>query len=173
MPVVQPAPRERPGIGVILGGTEHVGLLAAASNAVTLQVGDVGRQRRRAEGVAPMADDTGLDDDTTLGAKEAATAERGPAAAEGRVAVPRAAFPPQRRTFEAGFPHRAQHLVDEAVAAAAATTDPPHQDLELVIIAVHACHPGYLGSTVPERGLRNRDFCLRVALWSDRRPAES
>jgi hypothetical protein len=40
MPVVQAAPRERHGVGAILGGAEHVGLLTAASDAVTLQVGE-------------------------------------------------------------------------------------------------------------------------------------
>jgi hypothetical protein len=42
MPVVQAAPRERHSVGAVPGGAEHMGLLAAAGDAVTLQVGDVG-----------------------------------------------------------------------------------------------------------------------------------
>jgi hypothetical protein len=34
MPVVQPEPRERRGVGTILGGAEHVGLLAVPSDAI-------------------------------------------------------------------------------------------------------------------------------------------
>jgi hypothetical protein len=50
MPVVQAAPRERHGVGAILSGAEHVGLLTAAGDAVTLQVGE----RRRTQGAPPM-----------------------------------------------------------------------------------------------------------------------
>src|SRR5262249_5490239 len=72
MPVAQAAPRERHGVGAILGGTEHVGFLAAAGDVITLQVGDMGGERRRAEGAAPMLDHPSLDDDAALGGEEPA-----------------------------------------------------------------------------------------------------
>jgi hypothetical protein len=82
MPVVLAAFGERHGVGAVLGGAEHVSLLAAAGDAVALQIGDVSGERRRAESAAPVADHPGLDDDATLGAKEPAAAERNAAAAE-------------------------------------------------------------------------------------------
>jgi hypothetical protein len=121
MPVVQAALRERHGVGAILGGTEHVGLLAAAGDAVTLQVGDMGGERRRAEGAARVPDYADLHHDTAVSGKEPAAAERGAAAPERRSAVPPCAPAPGGRTFLTGFPHGAQHLVDEGPAAASIT----------------------------------------------------
>jgi hypothetical protein len=82
------APRECHGVGAILGRAEHVGLLAAAGDAVTLQVGDMRGERRRSEGAAPMADHPSLDDDAALGGEEPAAAEHSPAALERQSAVP-------------------------------------------------------------------------------------
>ena len=172
MPVVQAALRERHGVGAILGGTEHAGLLAAAGDAITFQVGDMGGQRRRAEGAAPMLDHPRLDDDAALGGEESAAAEHGPAAPERRSAVPRGPPAPGGRTFMTGFPHGAQHLVDEALAAAS-IADASQQDLELVIVVVHGHPPGRFEWPVPKRGLKDRAFCLRVAPLPDRRRAGS
>jgi hypothetical protein len=44
-----------------LGGAQHAALLAVAGDAVAFEVGEVGRQRRRAEGAPLMADHPGLD----------------------------------------------------------------------------------------------------------------
>jgi hypothetical protein len=63
------------GVSAVLGGAEHVGLLAIAGDAGTLQVRGVGRQRRQAESTALMADDASLHDDTALGTKEPAVVE--------------------------------------------------------------------------------------------------
>jgi hypothetical protein len=71
-----------------------------------------------------------------------------------------------------GFPHGAQHLADEALAAAS-IADASQQDLELVIVAVHGRPPGRFEWPVPKKGLKNRAFCLRVALLPDRRHAGS
>jgi hypothetical protein len=133
---------------VVLGSPEHVRLLAAVGDAVALQVSDMRGQRRRAESAASMADQPGLDDDAAFAAEQTATAERGTTSPEGRVAVPRAPFPPQRRPFDASLPHGAQHLVDDALVAAS-IADAPHHDLELIIVATHARHPRYLLSAVP------------------------
>jgi len=49
-----------------------------------------------------------------------------------------------------GFPGRAQHLIDEALAAAT-IADASQSDIEVFIAAIHRCDPGgsFLGQ-VPE-----------------------
>jgi hypothetical protein len=80
MPVVEAASREGYSVGSVLGSAERAALLAVPRDVVALEVGDVGRQRRRAEGTPAMADRPGLDDDATIGGEQAAAAEGGPAA---------------------------------------------------------------------------------------------
>ena len=48
MPIVMAAPRKGRGIGPVLCGAEHVRFLAATGDTATLEVGNVGCQRRRA-----------------------------------------------------------------------------------------------------------------------------
>jgi hypothetical protein len=59
MPVALAASREGHGVGVVLGSAERAALLAVPGDAVALEVGDVGRQRRRAEDAPLMADHPG------------------------------------------------------------------------------------------------------------------
>jgi hypothetical protein len=87
MPVVEAASREGHGVGAVLGSAEHAALLAVPGDPVALEVGDVGRQRRRAEGPPLMADHRGLDDDTTVGGEQTAAGERGAASPERRAAA--------------------------------------------------------------------------------------
>jgi len=82
MPIVMSAPREICGFGPVFCGAEHMGFLAVTGNAITLKVRNVGGERRRTEGTAPMADHTGLQDDASMTRKEPATAERGAASPE-------------------------------------------------------------------------------------------
>jgi hypothetical protein len=56
-----------------------------------------------------------------------------------------------------GFPHGAERLVDEALAAAS-IADASQQDPELVIVAVHGHPPGRFEWPVPKRGLKRRAF---------------
>jgi hypothetical protein len=88
MPIVLAAPCEGRGIGPVFGGSEHMRLLAVTGNAITPKVRNVGRERRRTEGTAPMADHTGLHDDAAMTRKEPAAAERSPASPKRRAAVP-------------------------------------------------------------------------------------
>jgi hypothetical protein len=85
---------------------------------------------------------------------------------------PRTTPPSGRRTwFDTCLPPDAQNLVDEALVAAS-IADGPHQDLEFIVVAAHGLS-GIAVWLVPKRALRNRAFCFRVALPTDRRPAES
>src|SRR5258708_2163616 len=54
MPIVMAAPCEGRRIGPVLRRAEHVRLFAVTGDAVALQVGDMGGERRRPEGAAPM-----------------------------------------------------------------------------------------------------------------------
>jgi hypothetical protein len=74
MPVVEAASREGPWRRC---GPRCAALLTVPGDAVALEVGDVGRQRRRVEGPPLMTDPPGLDDDTTFGGEQTAAAERG------------------------------------------------------------------------------------------------
>jgi hypothetical protein len=128
-----------------------MGLLAVTGNAITLKVRNVGRERRRTEGTAPMADHTGLHDDATVTRKEPAAAERSAASPKRRVSVPRE--PPATgriRAAIAGFPGRTQYLVDKALAAAT-IADASQSNIEIIITAIHRCDPGgsFLGQ-MPE-----------------------
>ena len=57
-------------VNAVLGGAEHAGLPAATGDAVALEVGDMGGERRRAKDAAPVPDHPGLDDDATPGAEK-------------------------------------------------------------------------------------------------------
>jgi hypothetical protein len=92
MPVVEGAPGEGHGVGAVPGGVEHAALLAVPGDTVAFEVGDVGRQRRRAEGPP------GLDDDATISAEQRAAAERGAASPQRRAAAPRTSPPSGRRS---------------------------------------------------------------------------
>jgi hypothetical protein len=89
MPVVEAASREGHGVGAVLGGAKHAALLAIPGDPVALEVGDVGRQRRRAEGPPLMVDHPGLDDDATVGGEQTAAGERGATSPERRAGCPR------------------------------------------------------------------------------------
>ena len=73
-------------IGAVGLGVEHVRLLAVARDALALQIGDMRRHRRRAEGAALMARDPRLHHDATAGREEPVAAEGKAAAPEGRAA---------------------------------------------------------------------------------------
>jgi hypothetical protein len=145
MPVVEAASREGRGVRAVLGSAKHAALLA----------------------VHP-----GLDDYATVGGEQTAAAECGPASPERRTTAPRTTPPSGRRTwFDARLPRGAQNLVDEALAAVS-IADAPQHNLEFVVVAAHGVS-GISVWLVPKRALKNRAFCLRVALPTDRLPAES
>jgi hypothetical protein len=128
-----------------------MGLLAVTGNAITLKVRNVGRERRRMEGTAPMADHTGLHHDAAMTRKEPAAAERSAASPKCRVSVPRK--PPAAgriRAAIAGFPGRPQYLVYKTLAAAT-IADSSQSNIEIFIAAIHRCDPAgsFLGQ-VPE-----------------------
>jgi hypothetical protein len=128
-----------------------MGLLAAAADAITLKVGNVGGERRRAEGAATMADDTSLHDDAAMSREEPATAECGVSSPKCRVSVSREPPPASRiQTAIAYFPGGTQHLVDKALTATT-IADASQPDIEIFIAAIHRCDPGgiFLGP-VPE-----------------------
>jgi len=87
---------------------------AVTITAITLKVGNVGRELRGTEGMAPMADNTGLDDDAAMTAKSRLRPNAA-ASPKRRAAVPRE--PPiighRRAAIAAAFPGRTQRLVDK------------------------------------------------------------
>src|SRR5215475_11844581 len=151
MPIVMAAPYEGRSVRPVLRGAEHMRLLTIAADAVAPQVGDVGGERRRTEGTGPMPDDAGLHDDAAMTRKEPAGAERGASSPECRTAVPSSTG--RIRAAIAGFFSRAQHLIDEALAAAV-IADASQSDVEIFITAVHRCNPAcsFLGQVL------ERDF---------------
>jgi hypothetical protein len=70
MPIVMAAAREGRRIEPVLRGAEHVGFLAAARDTVTFEVGNVGRQGRRASGTAGVPDYAGLHDNAAVTGKK-------------------------------------------------------------------------------------------------------
>jgi hypothetical protein len=113
------------------GRDEHAALLAIPGDPVALEVGDVGRQQRRAEGPPLMVERPGLDGDATVGGEQTAagSAVRPRPNAE---RLPRAPPPSGRRIWsDTRLLPRAQNLVGETLTAAS-IADAPHQDLEFV-----------------------------------------
>jgi len=162
MAVILAASCEGQGVGAVLGGAEHMGLLAVSGDAVALQVRNVGRERRRTKGTVSVAGHPGLQDDAALGGEQTAAAECGTASPEPRVAKPGRPPPGRVPSFMTGLPGGAQHLVDKALAAAT-IADAAQLDIELIVVAVHACPPGGSEWPVLERNLKKRTFRLRAA----------
>ena len=64
VPIVLGARGETGVIGAVAVGIEHHGLFAVARDAVALEIGEVGMERRGPEGPALVAGDPRFDDDT-------------------------------------------------------------------------------------------------------------
>jgi hypothetical protein len=136
MPVVEAVSREGHGNGALPGGAEHAVLLAIPGDPVALEVCDVGRQRRRAEGPPLMADHPGLDDGATVSGEQTAAGER-PNAKR----LPRDHPSLRHRIWsDTRLLPGAQNRVDETLSAAS-IADAPHQDVEFV----GRCSRGSLG----------------------------
>jgi hypothetical protein len=139
-------------------------------DAVALEVGDVSRQRRRAEGAPRMADHPGLDDDATVGGEQTAAAECGLA-----------------RTPNGGSPDHLLPVVEPGSTPACLLARRTslmrlsrRSRLAMrpnrILSSLSSLLTGVSGIAVwlvPKRALKNRAFCLRVTLATDRRPAES
>ena len=116
MPVVLAAIREGCVVGAVTTGIEHHRLLAVAGDAVTLEVREMGGQRRGTEGSSPVTNDARLHHHAPRRAEQAVAAKADPATPEGRAPVARGALTRRRmRRAVTGLLRRAQHLVDEAL----------------------------------------------------------
>jgi hypothetical protein len=87
MPVVLAAIRKGGIVSAVIAGIEHHRLLAAAGDAVALQIGKMSGQRRGTKRTALMADDARLHHHAPRRAKQAVAARTDPAAPEGRAPV--------------------------------------------------------------------------------------
>jgi hypothetical protein len=118
-----------------------------------------------------MVDHPNLDE-TTVGVEQTAAGERGAASRERRAA---ATGPPLLAVVESG-PTPAVFLARRT--SLTKLSRRPRLPMRPIRISTSlvAAHGGVSGISVwlvPKRTLRNRAFCLRVALPTDRRPAES
>ena len=84
MPVILRSIGEGSIVGAVALGVEHARLFAVARDALALQIGEMRRHRRRAEGSALMARDPRLHHHAAAGREEPVATEGKTAAAEGR-----------------------------------------------------------------------------------------
>lgn len=116
MPVVLAAIREGRVVSAVTAGIEHHRLLTVTGDAVALQIGKMGGQRRGTEGSSLVTNDARLHHHAPRRTEQAAAAKTDPAASEGRAPVARGALTRRRmRRAVTGFLRRTQHLVDEAL----------------------------------------------------------
>ena len=130
-------------IGAVGLGIEHARLLAVARHALALQIGDMRRHRRGAEGAALMARDPRLHHDATAGREQPVAAEGKPAAPESRAAKAGRLAGAGLRSGMARLLRGAQHLVDEALGlAGAGAADAARPNAEILAGAAHRRNAG-------------------------------
>ena len=139
MPVLFAPFRESLRVGVARGSVEHPGVRAVTGDAVTLEVGEMLRERRRTKSAAKVAHDPRHDDDAPAGGSGGQGQRRPPSSAEGR--TPRgAAASPERLAPVAGFLRSPHHLADEALwplGASVAVMDAAGAQIEVIVPRGH------------------------------------
>ena len=141
MAVVLATLGERPGVGVVGPGVEHPGVRAVAGDAFALEIGDMLRQRRRAELRSLMADDPRHDDDAPT-AGPGRQRQGGASAAPERRAPCGAAAPAERVAAMAGLLRGPHHLANEGLrtlGALVAVADAAGPDMQVVVARRHGC----------------------------------
>src|SRR5208337_5241968 len=106
-----------------------------ARDALTPEVGDMLRERRRAKTVAAVAHDPGHNDDAPIGRARGKGQRRPPTAAKGRAAYSPAALP-EGPASVAGFFRSPHHLANEALrspGAPIAVTDAAGARIEVIV----------------------------------------
>ncbi|REG35269.1 hypothetical protein ATH84_103630 [Paracoccus versutus] len=172
-------------VGIIAAGVGHQPAAVVAADALALEIGEMGRHRRRAEGPAPVPDHPRLHHHPALRREQTRAAKARPSAPKGRVAgadgSPRGRrFPGRSRLSDRpGLPRRAQHLIDEAAAAGRrGRARPARADAELAVVMAHDNPPcPAIRATVPKSALKSRRSPQKAAWpptdWPRKRPAMS